>query len=579
MLGYGVLFVVFDTQATLFEVSPGVSLWYPSAGLNLALVLIFGARYTPVIFIALVASGLWIAEPAIPLHHLILPNLAIAAGNGGIAWFLRRTLKEQMLATPGSMVRLVGAMAALAAWNGALAPASYFLTGFGGYTINTLSSTAFLWWVGDWAGMLTLTPLLLLCALLVGISAAPDRWAHGLELAWPRSPVVPLEVGAQVAAVILSLYAAFELLEGPYLLYLCFLPVLWMALRHGLVGGACGVLMVNLGAVVVLSGGGEGTSILGLQLFILALALTGLIVGALVSERQHAIETLYRALKGGEGAEEKGAEVTIDDDVLQAAHQLHLRQQQLAADAHLLERQNQRKDQLFAVIAHDLQGAVGTAAGLANVVETEADSLSRDVIETFGERLGQSIERLQRLLDSLLEWTRMRIEGESAEWNPQAVEAIVDAAVEDVVLDAEKKDITLERRVESSLRVHGHAAPLRAVMRNLLSNAIKFTGTGGRIVVDACAKGEVATICVRDSGVGISPEEVGSLFEPGEGVLRTGTEGEQGAGLGLVLCRQIVEQHGGEIWAESNQEEGTNVCFTLPRSESEVRSVAGSRNE
>jgi len=169
----GALFVVLDTQATLFEIAPGVSLWYPSAGLNLALVLIFGVQYTPAIFVALVGSGLLISDP-IPIRHLLLPNLAIAIGNGGVAWILRRALRGRALATPGSMVRLIGAMAALATWNSVLAPTSYLLTGLEGYALGTLPTTAFKWGVGDWAGMLTLTPLLLVAALAAGVRTVPE---------------------------------------------------------------------------------------------------------------------------------------------------------------------------------------------------------------------------------------------------------------------------------------------------------------------------------------------------------------------------------------------------------------------
>lgn len=570
LFGYATLFVLFDTQATLFEIAPGVSLWYPSAGLNLALVLIFGVRYTPAIFCALVASGLWISEPAIPVRHLLLPNLAIAVGNGGVAWVLRRELQGRTLTTPGSIVRLVGAMAALAAWNGLLAPSGYLLTGLDGYRLSTMPATAFKWWIGDWAGMLTLTPPFLVGALVSGVREAPNAWARGLDVSWPRTPDTLLELGGQVIAVVLSLYGAFELFRGPYLLYLCFLPVLWMALRHGLVRGILGVLLVNLGAVVLLSGGTDATSILGLQLFILALALTGLIVGALVSERQQAVNTLRHALEGDEVAveatsAEAASEATIDDEMQRVADRVRSKQEELVADADLLQRQNRRRDQLLGIIAHDLQGAVGTAAGLADVVETEAATLSRDMVETFGRHLGQSIKRAQDLLDGLLKWAQLYVEGEAAQGVAAVeVEAIVEPAMRQVEPDAEEKQITLDREIDADLTVCAHAVLLQAVVRNLLSNAVKFTEEGGRVVVRAIGDGDGVTLCVRDNGVGMPPEAVETLFEAGEGASRSGTAGEEGSGLGLMLCREIVEQYDGDIWAESTQGRGTRVCITLP---------------
>jgi len=568
LLGYGALFVVFDTQATLFEIAPGVSLWYPSAGLNLALVLIFGVWYTPAIFVALLASGLWISEPAIPVHHLLLPNLAIAVGNGGVAWVLRRELQGRALATPGSVVRLIGAMAALATWNSVLAPASYLLTGLEGYSLATIPTTAFKWGIGDWAGMLTLTPPLLVMALAVGVRTVPESWTRGLDVREPQTPEALLELGGQVGAVVLSLYGAFQLFGGPYLLYLCFLPTLWIALRHGLARASIGVLLVNLGAVIFLSEGSKPGSILGLQMFILALALTGLIVGALVSERQHTVDTLRQVLGGTDAApapapSEAGPEVSIDEEVHRVANRVHSKQQQLAADANLLQRQNRRRDQLFGIIAHDLQGAVGTAGGLAEVVEMEADSLPRDKIATFGQRLGQSIGRAQTLLNGLLEWAHLYAEDGTKESAGEEIEAVIEPALTHVDPDAERKQIRIEREIESDLEVYGHPTLLRAVVRNLLSNAIKFTEEGGWVVVRATGEADIVTLCVQDNGIGMSQDEVDSLFEPDGRASRQGTAGEQGAGLGLVLCREIVEQYGGQIWAESTLGEGTAVYCTL----------------
>ena len=92
VVGYGVLFFVLDNLAILFEVAPGVSLWYPSAGLNLALLLAFGRRYAPLVFIATLGSGLLIASPSLPVTQLVLPSLFVTLGHVAAAEWLRQRL-------------------------------------------------------------------------------------------------------------------------------------------------------------------------------------------------------------------------------------------------------------------------------------------------------------------------------------------------------------------------------------------------------------------------------------------------------------------------------------------------------
>lgn len=582
LLGYGALFVLFDMQATFFEVAPGVSLWYPSAGLNLALVLIFGVRYAPAIFIALLASGLWISEPSIPLRHLLLPDLMITVGNGIAAWWLRRALSKRTLITPGAVLRLVGGTAALAAWNGLLSVGSYLLTGLEGYAVDTALSTAFGWWVGDWAGMLILTPPLLIGSVAVMPDEPLGTWADLIEVQWPRGWRGLLELLAEVGAVLGTLYGAFYISRsGQYHLYLCFLPLLWIALRHGLPRSTLAVLLVNLGAVLALHGQSSPAPILELQLFIIALALAGLFLGALVSERKQAFSTLQKASHALEPKTGRGpsrlSEVSFDDDALRFARRLRSRQEQLAEDAgtlqsqnrelrsegEALKRQNQRKDQLFSIIAHDLKNLLGSSVGLANVLETEAHTLSREMIAKFSHHLNRSTQQAQDVLSNLLKWAQVYV-GRTEDHSEQEVTTLINRVVQHVTQSAAQKNIALKQEVEPGLTVEGHPALLQSVVRNLISNAIKFTEEGGQVTVQARSGTGGVTFCVRDTGVGMGKDAVTHLFEPNKRGSTEGTSGERGTGLGLALCREIVEQHGGTIWAESEPGQGSQFYFTLP---------------
>ena len=578
LLVYGILFAIFDTQAIFFEIAPGVSLWYPSAGLNLALVLVGGVAYAPAIFVALLASGLWISEPAIAVQHLLL------LGNGVAAWWLGQTLRDRLLFTPAAVVRMVIAMAALAAWNALAGSTSYWLTGQAGYTLANVPSTAFSWWIGDWAGMLTLTPLLLLGTAAMGLYRPNEPHAERTLLRGLPSGAAWIELGIEIGAVVLSLIGAFLLFDAPYQLYLCFLPLLWVALRHGIMRATACVLLVNTGALLVLRGSADLDAVLHLQLFVVALALTGLCVGALASERQRAMQALEQALGALEGETEashdapEATDAFLDDDVLRVADQLRSKQEQLAEDAGVLhtqnqalrstearlKRQNQRKDQLFSIIAHDLRNHIGTATGLADFLEEKTPTAPRDTLAELAHHLSQSTRQAQSMLSSLLDWAQVYVSAAQGEAAPQPVAALVETTLQHVEQDVARKDLTLDCTIPSDLTVYGHAALVQTVLRNLVSNAIKFTPPGEHITVKATRQDAETRLCVRDTGVGIPERELDDIFTPSRRRSRDGTDGERGAGMGLALCRELIEQHGGRIWAESTPDEGSMFCFTLP---------------
>jgi two-component system, sensor histidine kinase and response regulator len=131
---------------------------------------------------------------------------------------------------------------------------------------------------------------------------------------------------------------------------------------------------------------------------------------------------------------------------------------------------------------------------------------------------------------------------------------------------AAQKQITIANKIEAGALVYADNNMLDAILRNLLSNSIKFTPHGGEIAIEAQTRDGFVEIAVVDNGVGMSEDKVQRLFKLGERNLSTaGTSGEIGAGLGLILCREFVEKHGGEIRAESQKGQGSKLTFTLPR--------------
>jgi signal transduction histidine kinase len=123
--------------------------------------------------------------------------------------------------------------------------------------------------------------------------------------------------------------------------------------------------------------------------------------------------------------------------------------------------------------------------------------------------------------------------------------------------------------VEKDLYVFGDSEMIHTVLRNLISNAVKFTTSGKRVEVEVKEQPEWIEVLVADQGVGISAENMQKLFRIDVKYKTTGTAGETGTGLGLVLCREFVEKNGGKIWCESRENSGTTFHFTIPRASSQ----------
>ena len=127
-----------------------------------------------------------------------------------------------------------------------------------------------------------------------------------------------------------------------------------------------------------------------------------------------------------------------------------------------------------------------------------------------------------------------------------------------------KKNITLQINISSTLIVFGDKNMMQVITRNLLSNAIKFSNIDGIIIIDFEILGDMVEIQITDSGIGISEENCSKLFQIGNSYKNTGTLGEEGSGLGLLLCKEFVEKHGGKIKIKSILGKGSTFSYTLP---------------
>ncbi|HMB49638.1 MAG TPA: PAS domain S-box protein, partial [Natronoarchaeum rubrum] len=227
-----------------------------------------------------------------------------------------------------------------------------------------------------------------------------------------------------------------------------------------------------------------------------------------------------------------------------------------------LEKSNERLEQFAYAASHDLQEPLRMVSSYLSLVERRyADELDEDGRE-FIEFAVDGAERMREMIDALLEYSRVETRGDPFE--QVDLETVYEDAIQDLEVKIAESDA--EIRADPLPEVYGDSGQLRQVFQNLLSNAIEYSEDGPPTVhVDAERDGEEWVISVGDEGIGIDPEHVDRVFEVFNR-LHTREE-HDGTGIGLALCRRIVERHGGDIWVESTPGEGSTFYFSVPAQE------------
>jgi len=204
---------------------------------------------------------------------------------------------------------------------------------------------------------------------------------------------------------------------------------------------------------------------------------------------------------------------------------------------------------------------------------------SEEQMRKAREVLDRNVGRLSSLVDELLEVARIQAGTLKLAKTYVDLGANVRQALESFEDVARQSGIELTSRVEPDLTILGDPKRLQQVMYNLMSNAFKFTDKGGRIGVEVAQRGGDALVSVSDSGSGMAQDDLTRLFEPFSQIHDTMEKTNAGTGLGLYICRGIVEGHGGRIWAESDGKgKGSRFVFTIPLSVREARAQTPSSN-
>ena len=226
---------------------------------------------------------------------------------------------------------------------------------------------------------------------------------------------------------------------------------------------------------------------------------------------------------------------------------------------------NAEKDKLFSIIAHDLRNPFNVLLGYSEILTKELPEMTMDEIRDASSVLNTSAEKLYDLLGNLLEWSRMQ--RGLISFSPVSF-TLAPAISETLKLSLEnsiKKGIQIDFDIPGDLSVFADKKMLETIMRNLVNNAVKFTPKNGRIMISARpVSGTLTEISVKDTGIGMSQRMLDNLFRLDVKTNREGTDGESSTGLGLIICRDFVQKHKGNLWVESEVGNGSTFYFNIP---------------
>ena len=226
---------------------------------------------------------------------------------------------------------------------------------------------------------------------------------------------------------------------------------------------------------------------------------------------------------------------------------------------------NATKDKFFSIIAHDLRSPFNSLFGLTKLLEEELSTMSPGQVQKIVGTMRKSATNLFSLLENLLEWSRLQ--RGFIPYTPEPILLMPKVMIETALAleSANKKEIELSCDIPEGLIVVADANMLGAILRNLTSNSVKFTPKGRKVVISAKPISDNwIEISVKDTGIGMNKEMVENLFKLDMDTGRRGTDNEPTTGLGLFICKDFVEKHGGKIWVESEEGKGSTFYFTIP---------------
>jgi PAS domain S-box-containing protein len=222
------------------------------------------------------------------------------------------------------------------------------------------------------------------------------------------------------------------------------------------------------------------------------------------------------------------------------------------------------KDKFFNIVAHDLKNPFTSMLGSTELLFDNIGLMDTKQIKRLAQILNDSAKSGYAILLNLLDWSRSQtglIKPNPEEFN---LKGLIDKNISEIKLNATNKQLKIDSAENEDIFIFADKNMINTVLRNLLSNGVKFTRKGGKVTVVVTETENEVIISVKDTGVGVSEENVKKLFRIDTKFQMPGTDNEQGTGLGLKLCKEFVEKLGGKIWVESVENKGSDFKFSIP---------------
>jgi len=207
---------------------------------------------------------------------------------------------------------------------------------------------------------------------------------------------------------------------------------------------------------------------------------------------------------------------------------------------------------------------MGSMEGLSDIIRQLLAKGKTEKLEAVAQHIDTTVNSLNSLLENLLNWSLSQINGLHINKEEIYLKNVIEYNADIQKTAFNRKNITFEMAINDNIKVVADQNMLRTVVRNLISNAIKFTPDGGRIIISANSDNKFVHVCIKDNGIGITPEKMEMIFETCASKITPGTNGEKGTGLGLNICKYFISLNNGSISISSENGKGTEVHFSLP---------------